>query len=87
MLPGRIPSHVVDLIDDAGWKKTTQKWVTDLNAEIKKAIPNNAKVKFQDAPALDKDKIQKTMLGGCPHPNDVGHTELSKTLDTAFKAL
>jgi hypothetical protein len=87
MLPGRIPSHVVDLIDDPAWKTTAQKWVTDLNAEIKKAIPNNAKVKFQDAPALNNTKIQKTMLGGCPHPNDVGHTDLSKTLDAAFKAL
>jgi len=86
-LPGQILTHKVDLIDDPAWKTTTQKWVTELNAEIKKAIPNNAKVKFADAPALDKDKIQKTMLGGCPHPNDVGHTELSKTLDAAFRAI
>ena len=86
-LPGRIPSHPVDLIDHADWKKATQKWVTDMNAEIKKGLPDNKKVKFADAPALDKTKIQKTMLGGCPHPNEVGHTELSKTLDTAFKAI
>ncbi|TWJ20533.1 hypothetical protein [Micromonospora endolithica] len=41
-------------------------------------IPVDAKHVFQPAPALGTGKIQKTILGGCPHPNEAGHTDLAK---------
>jgi hypothetical protein len=44
-------------------------------------------VRIQPVPALGADKIQKTMIGGCPHPHATGHDDLAKALDTAFKAL
>jgi len=86
-LPGKIPSYEVELVSDDDWKKTAKKWIGELNAAVKDNLPANAKVKFQAAPELDADKIQKTMVGGCPHPNKPGHAELAKTLDTAFKAI
>lgn len=82
LLPGQVPSQERDLIDDPGWKTTVQQWTQQLNTTIRAALPNNAT--FQPAPALTANDIQKTALGGCPHPNDPGQTKLSQALATAF---
>ena len=83
-----IPMVNMDLIVAPAWKQQVQVWTNDLNKAIKDSIlPNDPKIKFQRPPALGADKIQKTMIGGCPHPNLSGHDDLAGSLDAAFRAL
>lgn len=83
-----IPNVELDLIPTLAWKTQVKTWTNEINKAIKDAIlAADPIVRFQPAPALGADKIQKTMIGGCPHPNAPGHDDLAKALDTAFKAL
>lgn len=86
LLPANVNAFLVSLIDPAltGQVRTL---VTNLNTTIKNAIPANAKVAVQAAPALLPGDIQNTGIGGSPHPNDNGHTKLANTLNTAFNGL
>ncbi|HZM75246.1 MAG TPA: hypothetical protein VFC19_05940 [Candidatus Limnocylindrales bacterium] len=92
LLP-RLPVEVnVDLIDDAH-KVATQQLQTDLNKAIENGLPlaTNPKVKFAAADptkpgqVIGDDDIQKTALGGCPHPNEDGQTKLATILGEALK--
>ncbi|GAB3084022.1 hypothetical protein [Micromonospora schwarzwaldensis] len=82
-----IPDVEVDLVTQPAWKTQVQAWTKDVNNAIRASIlPADPIVRFQPAPALTSDKIQKTLIGGCPHPNLTGHDELAKALDAAIKA-
>ena len=82
-----IPDVEVDLVTQPAWKTQVQTWTKDVNNAIRASIlPADPIVRFQPAPALTSDKIQKKLIGGCPHPNLPGHDELAKALDAAIKA-
>ncbi|HEX6686041.1 MAG TPA: hypothetical protein VF062_24905 [Candidatus Limnocylindrales bacterium] len=82
-----IPNVEAELVPFDDWKTQVKAWTADLNRAIKASIlPNDPIVRFQPAPVLDADKIQRTLIGGCPHPNDPGHEALARALDTAIKA-
>jgi hypothetical protein len=83
-----IPNVELDLVTGVAWKTQVQTWTNELNNAIKASIlPGDPKIKFQKPPALGADKIQKTMIGGCPHPNLPGHDDLAGSLDAAFRTL
>ncbi|GIH04197.1 hypothetical protein Rhe02_22640 [Rhizocola hellebori] len=83
-----IPDVELDLVTGQAWKTQVQTWTNQLNAAIKASIlPADPKIRFVKPPALGADKIQKTMIGGCPHPNLSGHDDLAGALNTAFRAL
>ncbi|ASW57145.1 hypothetical protein [Plantactinospora sp. KBS50] len=83
-LPGQIPSQERDLIDDPGWKTTVQQWTQQINAAILAALPAHQRVRFSPPPTLGFGQIQKTALGGCPHPNEPGQTALANALNATF---
>lgn len=85
-LPANVGQFLVSLIDPV-LVPQVRALVTNLNNTIKNAIPANAKVAVQAAPALLGGDIQITGIGGSPHPNDNGHTKLANTLSTAFNGL
>ena len=61
---------------------------TNLNNEIKGGIPVNAKVKaYEPVNLLGTDEIQKTAIGGCPHPNDNGHVKLKDKLKETYDGM
>jgi hypothetical protein len=83
-----IPAAELELVTGQAWKTQVQTWTNELNNAIKASIlPADPKIKFVRPPALGADKIQKTMIGGCPHPNLSGHDDLARSLDAAFRAL
>ena len=83
-----IPDVELELVTGKAWKTQVQTWTNELNNAIKASIlPLDPKIKFVKPPALGVDKIQKTMIGGCPHPNLAGHDDLATSLDAAFRAL
>ncbi|MDG4820521.1 hypothetical protein O7635_01470 [Asanoa sp. WMMD1127] len=84
MLPGRIPFSVRPLLDDPGWQQTVGQWTAAMNNAIWQGVPQNEKVRFVTPPALRSGDIQQTGLGGCPHPNEPGHTALANALDRTF---
>jgi hypothetical protein len=58
----------------------------DLNDRIRSGIKADPKVSWVD-PALTSDLIQKTAVGGCPHPNDDGHVKLKDLLKAKYNAM
>jgi len=85
-LPDSVASLNVPIIDSA-FAADVAKLTTDLDNRIKAGIPANAKVKAMDAPAFAPGDIQNTAIGGCPHPNDSGHTKLADKLKATFNAI
>ncbi|MFC7550757.1 hypothetical protein [Plantactinospora sp. GCM10030261] len=84
MLPGHIPLNKRPLLDDPGWQQTVGAWTTAMNQAIWQGVPNHPKVRFANAPVLGTGDIQQTAFGGCPHPNEPGHTALANRLNQMF---
>lgn len=86
LLPVQINPNNQGLVDPL-WVGAVRNLVNALNAAITAGIPNNARVRAQPAPALMAADIQRTAIGGSPHPSAAGQTKLANTLNAAFIAL
>lgn len=82
-LPGSVATYLVPIVE-ADFAGDVRKMTTDLDNEIKAALPNNAKVKAMTPPNFGAGDLQNTALGGCPHPNDSGHKKLADQLKTTY---
>jgi lysophospholipase L1-like esterase len=83
-LPAQIPWSERYLLDDPGWQAAIGQWTTQMNATLLAAIPDSPKARLAPPPGLGTSDIQKTGLGGCPHPNAAGHDKLANALAQTF---
>lgn len=85
-LPNSVWEYLWPLVDPI-FKDEVDTMTKDLNDRIKSGIKADPKVAWVDPGALGTDDIQKTGVGGCPHPNDAGHVKLKDKLKAKYDAM
>lgn len=80
-----LQQHLVTLIDQR-FAGAVQGMVNGMNAAVWGGIPDDGRVAMADQ-AVGPGGIQVTMIGGSPHPNQIGHGQLAQELKETLDGL